>query len=263
MDLVATTTKVCDIAKEAGEIAKKYFRRSDLASHSKGGSDFVTQADLEVDEFLRNRLSQEFPNTQFLTEETAPEDYGSLKNAEDLWIIDPIDGTTNYSRGDSHFAISIALVDKGDVVLGVVYLPLAECMFYANRNEQNAFCNNNQIMVSKFSDLKSASVGYDWAWNLEDRKIMHEWVGKFMLSIRQPRALGSAAADIVAVGKGDMEGYINKGIKPWDIAAASLIIEKAGGKVTKHDGSGWNVFDDEIFVSNGKIHDELLSLLRS
>lgn len=263
MDLTTSTKKVCDIVKEAGEIAKRYFRKEGLEHHSKGGSDFVTKADLEVDQFLRDRLGKEFVGTQFLTEETAPEPFDNLKNAKHLWIIDPIDGTTNFSRGDSRFAISIALAQKGKVVLGVVYLPIEQRLFYSNKEDENAYCNEKELRVSDISDLQKVSLAFDWSWDLSQRDRMYAWLGKFKNAVRQPRTLGSASVDVSEVAAGMMDGYIVAGVKPWDIAAASLILQKAGGKITKHDGSLWNVFDDEIFASNGKIHDEILRLINA
>ena len=90
---------------------------------------------------------------------------------------------------------------------------------------------------------------------------MHEKVGKFFNAVRQPRALGSAASDMAKVAAGELDGYINIGIKPWDIAAASLLVTKSGGKITRLDGSAWHVFDKELLVTNGKIHDRMISLL--
>lgn len=263
MDLTIATPTVCDIAKEAGEIAKKHFNQEDLESHSKGGSDFVTKADLEIDQFLQERLAREFPDTQFLTEETAPKDFSNLRAAENVWIIDPIDGTTNFSRGDSHFAISVALATEGKVLLGVVYLPIEGRIFYGNAENGNAYCNDARLHVSDVNDLKKVSLAFDWSWDLTKRDQMYMWLGKFKNAIRQPRSLGSASIDVSEVAMGMIDGYIITGVKPWDIAAASLFVEKAGGTITKHDGSAWNVFDDEILATNGIIHGEILTLLNS
>ena len=263
MDIKASTKTVLKTTKDAGEIAKKYFKIADLESSSKGGSDFVTKADLEVDQFLRDRLRAEFPDTQFLTEETAPERFDDLKDAENLWIIDPIDGTTNFSRGYAHFAISIALAQRGKVVLGVVYLPAEGLLYRVNADEKHVYCNDKKIRVSQISDLTYASLGYNWAWSLSDREVMHEKVGRFYRAIRQPVALGSAASDIAKVAAGELDGYVDIGIKPWDIAAASLLVTKAGGKITRIDGSTWSVFDKELLATNGKIHDRMVDLLSS
>src|SRR2546430_822734 len=112
-DFTKATESVITTAKEAGEIVKKYFYSGEFTSHSKGGVDFATQADLEVDAFLIESLQKQFPQANFLTEETAPKDYSLLKGAEELFVIDPIDGTMNFSRGDEYCAISIALVERG------------------------------------------------------------------------------------------------------------------------------------------------------
>jgi myo-inositol-1(or 4)-monophosphatase len=261
IELSSTTERVIEISEEAGEIAKKYFQKKGLESYSKGGSDFATKADIEVDRFLKDTLFEAFPDTQFLTEETAPEDYQNLRDAEDLWIIDPIDGTTNFSRGDSRFAISIALYDRGSVKLGIVHLPAENKTYHANADAGDAYCNDQKLHVSEISDLQQVSLAFDWSWDLSERETMYLWLGKFMKEVRQPRSLGSASIDVSEVAEGIMDGYIVTGVKPWDIAAASLFVQKAGGTITKADGSAWNVFDTEIFASNGRIHDEIITLL--
>lgn len=261
MDLKASEKIVIGLAREAGEIAKKYFRQKTLESHSKGGSDFVTKADLEVDAFLRERLQKEFPDIPFLTEETAPKDYAEMKPKGYLWVIDPIDGTTNFSRGDNHYAISIALTKDAKPVLGVVYLPSEERMYHGTVDESEAYCNDEPLHVSTISDLKYASVACDWAWAPEERLKLLSWLPPIVTAVRQSRALGSAASDLAKLAIGEIDGYVITGIKPWDIAAASLLLEKAGGKISTIDGSEWNIFKTAFVASNGLVHDQLRSLI--
>lgn len=262
MNMEDALSRVVTLAREAGEIAKRHFRTGNFTTQSKGGSDFLTQADSEVDTFLKDRLRRAFPDSQILTEETAPQDYSGLENAESLWIVDPIDGTTNFSRNDEHFAISIALVEKAKAKVGVVYLPVENKLYKAQIDKDNAYCNDQKIHVSDTAALETASVGYDWAWSMESREQMHAFVSKFMTKVRQPRALGSAASDLSLLAEGNIDVYINSGLKPWDIAAASLIIEKAGGILTTPHGEPFNVFKSDLVASNTILHHHFLELLK-
>lgn len=263
MDLTKTREIATEIIREAGEVAKKYFVSGVFTSHSKSEIDFATQADLEVDAFLKEKLQTAFPKTKFLTEESAPKDFSSLQDATDLWIIDPIDGTTNFSRRDDHWAISVGLVDKGICKLGLVYLPVEEGgkFYYAQADKSEAFCNDKIIHVSDRSDLKTASIGLDWGWASEDRKKTLVWLEKVVFRIRQPRSLGSAASDLCMVAEGKLDGYVDAGLNPWDVAGGSLILQKAGGEITTPKGEVWNVFLRDIVSTNARIHEEVLHLL--
>lgn len=249
------------IAKEGGARLKERFLKRDYRSREKEGVDFTTEADVEVDKLLVDRISSEYPGHQFLTEETAPEDYSGLEKVEWLWVIDPLDGTANFSRGKENFAISIALMNKGKVVLGAVYVPMRDEFFTARADSDGAFLNGEPIKVSDTRDLRVASVGMDWAWDLEKRKNVHNWLGKVMGEIRQPQSLGSAVADLCRVAQGQSDTYFHSGIKPWDVAAAGFIVQKAGGKVTDIDGSEWTPFKSEILATNGVLHEPIVELI--
>ncbi len=265
MDLTKTREIATEIIREAGELLKTYFRSGNFTSHSKGGTDFATQADDEIDLFLREKLRKAFPQTKFLTEENAPKDVGSFKEENDVWIIDPIDGTTNFSRGDDHFAISVGLVDKGITKLGIVYLPIEEGgkLYFAQEDKDGAYCNTTSIHVSERTDLQTVSVGFDWSWANEDRKKTLRWLETMVDKIRQPRSLGSASVDLCLVAEGRLDGYVNCGLKPWDVAGAAIILQKAGGKITTTAGTPWTVFDPDVVATNGKLHDTLLPLLKT
>ncbi len=265
MNLTQTREVTTEIIKEAGELLKKYFRTGSFTSHSKGGTDFATQADDEIDLFLREKLQKAFPKTKFLTEENAPKDFTSFKDENDVWIIDPIDGTTNFSRDDNHFAISVGLVDKGTTKLGIVYLPTEEDgkLYFAQEDKDGAYCNTTSIHVSERTDLQTISVGFDWSWENEDRKKTLRWLETIVDKIRQPRSLGSASADLCLVAEGRLDGYVNWGLKPWDVAGAVIILQKAGGKITTTTGIPWTVFDPDIVATNGKLHDILLPFLKT
>lgn len=261
MDHAYTKNAAIEIAKKAGEIAKKYFGTPDLVSTSKGDIDFLTQADREVDDFIRQSIKEHFPAAQLLTEETASADFSFIKDAKNLWIVDPIDGTTNFSRSDEHFSISIALVNNGQPSLGIVYLPLEDRLYFASADDDHATCNDEIITVSKIDDLKKSSIAYDWSWDLEKRKEMMKILQKIYLEVRQPRSLGSAAADLCMVADGRLDAYINPGLKPWDIAAGILIAQKAGAEVSSLDKTELSVFSTDILACSKAISEKLHSIL--
>lgn len=247
---------------QAGDILKKYFESGKFTSKSKGGVDVITQVDEEVDKFLRENIKTKYPNTSFLTEETAPRDYSSLKEAENLWVIDPLDGTVNFSRHHPYFAISIGLVDKGLCKLGVVYVPLEEDLYWAEENQEDAFLNGKPIRVSSTEDLKETVIGCDWGWVVDSRLITVEWLNKIVTHVRQIKSMGSAVADLANLAAGRIDVYIHSGLKPWDVAAASLLIEKAGGEITTPTGDRWDIFTTEIVATNTLLHEQILDLIK-
>lgn len=250
-----------ELVPQAGEILSRYFTDRNFSSRKKEGVNFTTQADEEVDAFLRENIMQRYPQTNFLTEETAPSDYSSLKNTENLWVIDPLDGTINFSRNHTHFAISVALVDKGKPQLGLVYIPMTEDLYWVQVDQKDAYLNGEPIAVSSTDDLGESVVACDWAWDLEKRLGVVKWLGNVSAHVRQIKSMGSAAADLATLACGKIDAYMHSGLKPWDVAASALLIEKAGGKITTLAGKPWNVFHPDIFASNRVLHDDLLILI--
>ncbi|MBI4080336.1 MAG: inositol monophosphatase [Candidatus Levybacteria bacterium] len=253
--------KVTTIVKEAGNILEKYFSSGVYTSHSKGGVDFATEADDAIDAFLRNRLRSAFPETQFLTEETAPDDYSSFEQAENVWIIDPIDGTTNFSRRDPHCCISVAFASKAEVILGIVYAPMEGKLYVAEKNDGSASLNGHTLAVSKTDSLSVAVIQTDWPWSMEGRQIIYKKLQGVFGNVRSVKMKGSAALDLANLAAGGIDGYFITGAYPWDIAAAALFVEKAGGKLTTFDGGPWNIFSSEILATNGILHEQVIELL--
>ena len=156
-------------ALEAGKIHKKYFGLKDLDSRDKDGVDFTTIVDKETDEFLIDMIRRKYPSVILLTEETAPDDYSSLMDAEYLYVSDPLDGTTNFSRGHVNFAVSQAMVYRGKTVVSVVYLPISGDMYTTNSATGISYHNGHVMKVSSTSDLKKSVVACDWPWDLKKR----------------------------------------------------------------------------------------------
>lgn len=249
------------IVTQAGETLKRYFTSGEFSSRRKEGVDFTTQADVEVDAFLREKIKDKYPGANFLTEETAPDDYSSLREASNLWVIDPLDGTVNFSRKHPHFAISIALVDRAVPRLGIVYVPMLEALYWAQADQEKAFLNGKPIQVSETADLKEVVLACDWAWNLEKRLSVVSWLGKIVTHVRQIKCMGSAVSDLASLAEGRIDVYLHSGLKPWDVAASALFIEKAGGKISTPQGETWDVFQPDMLASNGILHQNLLDLI--
>lgn len=251
-----------DLLPRTGEILIRYFKSDALTSKSKGGADLLTQADMEADLFLLNNLKKKYPQTAILTEETAPADYSSLKNLSNLWVIDPLDGTSNFSRSTPHFSISVGLVDKGISRLGVAYDPIENNLYWAQEDLESAFINGKPLRVSQISNLLESVIACDWGWNLESRLKTVRWLESLVPNVRQIKCMGSAVLDLATLANGKLDAYIHSGLKPWDTAAASLIIEKAGGKITTPEGEKWDIFNPNMLATNGILHDKLLELIR-
>lgn len=253
---------VAKLAVEAGERLRQFFTSGDFSSTQKEGLDFTTQADTEVDAFLRAGILKQFPNAQLLTEETAPSDYQSLKDVDNLWIIDPLDGTINFSRKDPNFAISVALVNRGNSRLSVVHIPMTGDTYWAQEDQEGAFLNGEPIHVSPTQNLREALVATDWGWVPEGRKKVVKWLGDLSPHVRQVKCLGSAVADLAKVAEGRIDAYLNSGLKPWDMAASSLLIQKAGGTVTTPESRKLDIFNYDILASNGLLHQKVLELIK-
>ncbi len=261
IDLTEAQKYIVSLELQAGKILKKYFVSRNFTHKSKGGVDFTTQADLEVDAFLVRNIRKRYPHTNFLTEETAPSDYSPMRNESNLWIIDPIDGTTNFSRNHPNFAISVGLVDKGIPRLGVVHMPITESTYWAQEDKEGTFLNGELIRVSSTDNLKESVIACDWAWGLEKRLNVVRWLGNICTHVRAIKSMGSAVSDLASLAGGQIDAYMHSGLKPWDTAASSLLIEKAGGRITTPTGAKWNVFQPDMLATNGILHDRILTLV--
>ena len=263
INIIEAREYLTSLVFQAGEILRKYFKSGIFTQKSKGGVDFLTEADEEVDEFLLSNIKKNFPDANFLTEETAPKDYSHLKELNNLWIIDPLDGTINFSRKCPNFSISIGLVDKGVSTIGVVYVPMTKDLYYADTEGNHAYLNGSTISISLTKNLGEAVLACDWAWGLEKRLNVVTWLQKISTKVRQIKSMGSAVADLASLAEGRIDAYMHSGLKPWDVAASGLIIEKAGGKITTPSGGKWNVFEPDILASNGIVHEQILQLIQA
>ncbi|MBI2442514.1 MAG: hypothetical protein HYV40_01235 [Candidatus Levybacteria bacterium] len=189
-ELTSIREQVVAVVTAAGERIYSFLKQG-FKTHSKGGVDFATEADDAIDAFLREELFRKFPTTEFLTEETAPSEYTTFIEKENLWVIDPIDGTTNFSRGSKHFAISVGLVSLGKPKVGVVYLPLEKKLYWAQQDESQAYLNYTPIHVSSTETLKQALLCCDWSWDIQKRMQTLRILEKVLPNVRAIESRGS------------------------------------------------------------------------
>jgi myo-inositol-1(or 4)-monophosphatase len=219
---------------------------------TKGLNDFVTRVDKNSEKMLIDGLEKLVPDAGFIAEENTKSNKGNVHN----WIIDPLDGTTNFIHGLPCFCISIALMENDEVVIGVIYeLNQKEC-FYAWKNG-GAFLNDKPIQVSTATRLKDSLLAtgfpyYDYKW-LDEYMNLFKY---FMKNTHGVRRLGSAAADLAYVAAGRLEGFYEYSLKAWDVAAGVLIVTEAGGKVSDFEGGNNYIFGQELVCSNALIFEE-------
>jgi|YelNatPaOPRAMG01_1025707.scaffolds.fasta_scaffold06035_3 myo-inositol-1(or 4)-monophosphatase len=245
------------LAREVGLLAKK--RIGNLGwTHTKSGFyDIVTDADLEVEKVVKSEISNVFPGDSILGEET-----GETKTSSNgrVWIVDPIDGTTNFSKGIPHFCVSIALVVDGIPRVGVVYDPYMDELYEAV-NGNGAFMNGEPISVSKTSALKEAvlNTGYQYS-AAEYRDIVLKNYVAFFGKVRAIRVFGSAVLDQCYVANGRIDGFWEYNLKPWDVAAGSLIAKESGATVIGI-GEDFSVYGKTILVTNSSLVDKVLEII--
>ncbi len=245
-------TNVCSIAKETGLFIKNERNLTGISIETKGNNDFVTQLDKAAEKRIIEALQLVIPEAGFIAEEGTNSLAGEVYN----WIIDPIDGTTNFIHGLTPYAISIALQKDKEIVLGVVYeIGLNEC-FYAWKNSP-AYLNGEVIKVSTTTSVKNSLIATGFPYSNYDRlDAFMQSIRYFMEHSRGLRRLGSAATDLAYVACGRFDSFYEYNLKPWDVAAGAFLIQQAGGKICDFSGGRNYIFGEEIIATNGSTHDE-------
>ncbi len=257
------TRHASEIAREAGAILREG-QRHPFAIDMKGNRDLVTSVDTASEKLILDRIRQNYPDDRIVAEESAPvapgEGTGTCSRA---WIVDPLDGTNNFAHGYPFYCVAIAVEEAGEVVTGVVYDPLRDEMFVAERGA-GATLNGKRIRVSDASLLGDSIVATGFPY---DRSAASENnlgnLSRFILSVRGIRRAGSAELDLAYVACGRLDGFWELGLKIWDVAAGGLLVLEAGGAVSQTDGSDWDHSRGDIVASNGRVHDEMLAVLRA
>jgi myo-inositol-1(or 4)-monophosphatase len=242
-------------AKAAGEVLRSGFGQRQEVRY-KGEVDLVTEADEKAEQEIKDALRGAFPAYGILTEES-----GKLPGEEGdrRWIVDPLDGTTNYAHGLPIFAVSIALEREGEIVLGVVHDPMARETYAAERGG-GATLDGQPIQVSGTDELIRALLATGFPYDRDDISGTLDLFEKFAVLTQSMRRLGSAALDMCYVAAGRLDGYYEHGIQAWDIAAGSVILEEAGGKATDYQGRDLDLEGREVVASNGLLHPALVGV---
>lgn len=243
-------------AMRAGAAVKGGFG-GPLAIRSKGGEGVVTERDFLSERIIKEEIRSAFPDHGILSEES-PEEKG---RAPYRWVIDPLDGTTNYSHSFPHFSVSIALEENGKVVLGVVFDPLRDELFLAETGK-GALLNGRTVQVSRIEKLGRSLLAMDFPKDLaaKDKNVFRRFAA-LSGKAQALRRAGSAALELCYVAAGRLEGYWNPGFHPWDAAAGWLILTEAGGSITDLKGGPFSLGSGECLATNGLVHEKVFKVL--
>ena len=258
MDLKTLCEKVQDVALEAGQFIydeRRKFTAGDIVT--KGRSDFMTYVDKTAEEIIVSRLKELLPEAGFIAEEGTARESGEQYR----WVIDPLDGTTNYIHGLSPYAVSIALLEGEEVVLGVIYEVSLDEMFYAWQGSK-AYLNGEEIRVSEASTTGEALIATGFPYyDFSMLPAYMEAMDHFMRHSHGLRRLGSAATDIAYVAAGRFEAFYEHALHAWDVAAGIIILKQAGGRVTDFNGGENYLFGGEMVMANANYFDEFFSVV--
>jgi myo-inositol-1(or 4)-monophosphatase len=259
MNIEKITANICEVARNTGHFVKDNVNKLDSDDiQSKSAHDFVTRIDKSSEEKIIKQLSLVLPEAGFIAEEST-----QLKTADEYnWVVDPIDGTTNFIHGIPCYSISIALMQNGKVISGVVYeINMDECFY--SFGEGSSFLNGKIIKVSTAPKLSDSLVAtgfpnVNYSFIEEYFNVLKE----LMFTTHGIRRLGSAAVDLAYVACGRFEAFYEYNLNPWDVAAGAFIVEQAGGKMTDFIGGDNYIFGKELISSNALVHDEIVNIIK-
>lgn len=232
-----------------------------LASvQKKGPKDLVTEADLESEKYIVDQIRSKFPDHDILAEESDGQNH---VDSDFRWIIDPLDGTTNFAHQVPIFSVSIAFAVSGEIRVGIVLQPVSGELFTAVKNK-GAWLNGQAISVSECPSLAEALLVTGFPYDVKKDSALYMARFEKMLTAAQGiRRLGSAALDLCFVACGRFEGFWENNLKPWDTAAGCLIAEEAGGRITDFSGNAYTIDKPEILAANRPVHDEMRAILKA
>jgi myo-inositol-1(or 4)-monophosphatase len=247
-----------DVAREAGGLLIQRLGSAKITN--KGDIDLVTEADIVAENLIIERIRSYHPQHGILAEESGEAALTGDRRSEWKWIIDPLDGTTNYAHGYPCFAVSIALEHNGVIEVGVVYDPVRDEMFAAERGS-GATLNDRKIRVSSIDDLSQAMLCTGFPYNVRERPDFARDFANFTMTAQAVRRDGSAAIDLAYVACGRFDGFWEDGLSPWDTAAGLLLIEEARGLVTNFNKEPLSIYTKKVLATNGLIHDAMMKVL--
>jgi myo-inositol-1(or 4)-monophosphatase len=247
-----------DLSRAAGDVLNYYASREKLVEF-KGQANLVTVADKKSEELIIGGILARYPQHSILAEESGSTQPG----ARVQWIIDPLDGTTNFAHGYPFYCVSIAVEENGEVVCGAVYDPVRDEMYSAARGS-GAYCNGERLRVSDVGRLSEALLITGFPYNFRERlETVISQFRRFLVASQAVRRGGAAALDLCYVAAGRLDGFWELYLQPWDTAAGRVILEEAGGRLSDFKGSRFSIYMKEIVASNNLLHQEMLDVLAS
>jgi myo-inositol-1(or 4)-monophosphatase len=251
-------TVAAAVAREAGAVLMAGFGRVERVQF-KGRINLVTEFDRRSEATIVEALRGRYPDHLIVAEEGGGRE-GGRQSSPYRWLIDPLDGTTNYAHGNPYFNVSIALQERGETIVGVVYDPVQDELFHAVRGG-GARLNGAPLRVSATGDLLHALLTTGFPYRSEHRPgALARWAA-FIDAAQQVLCHGAAALDLCGVAAGRFDGYYEAQLEPWDCGAGALIVTEAGGRVTDYHGGPFDPFKGEAVASNGPLHDAMLAVL--
>jgi len=247
-----------EATREAGKIISDYFQGSFTVDNKEGINNLVTEVDKHSEKRIIEIIRKHYPTHSIISEEVGE----MIQDSPYQWIIDPIDGTVNFAHGIPLCCVSIGLKHNEDLILGTVYNPMMNELFFAEKGK-GAFLNEKPISVSTKSDFRKACLvtGFPYKWP-DSKEHPIRVFERFIMEGLPVRRLGSAAIDLCWVACGRFDGFWEYNLSSWDVAAGYLIVQEAGGRITNFEGDAYSVFDKETLATNGHIHEEMLRLIR-
>jgi len=249
---------IIQISKEAGELIRNAFGKTHSVEFKTNELNLVTETDKASEKLITDFIKKKCPTHGILAEEGSDLN----KSAEYLWVIDPLDGTTNFAHGLPIFSVSIGLQKNGETIAGVVYDVMRDVVFLAEKNN-GSFKNGKRINVNKNANLGHGMLVTGFPYDIRENpdKAFERFI-EFLKHARAIRRLGSAAIDLCYIANGVFDGFWEVSLHPWDLCAGKLIVEEAGGIVTDFDGNVIDIYTKRILATNGIIHKRMIDVMR-
>ncbi len=248
---------IIQIAKEAGEIIRGSYRQNFDIEFKTNHTNLVTEVDKKSEQYIIDFINKKYPGHGILAEESG----GNYRNKEYIWVIDPLDGTTNFAHGLPIFSVSIGVVKNNEIIAGVVYDVMRDALYSAEKGNCS-FCNERKLKVSENDILAQGLLVTGFPYNIsENPDNAIELFAAFLKSSRAVRRLGSAAIDLCYVADGIFDGFWEVNLNPWDICAGKLILEEAGGLFTDFHGNRKDIFNKQTLATNGNIHKQMIDII--
>lgn len=247
--------KVINIAKEAGEVIRDGFRQNISIEYKTGENNLVTNIDKAAEKIILDFINKDYPTHSIIAEESGTD----KKSSEYTWVVDPLDGTTNFAHGIPIFGVSIGLQRNNQTVLGVIYDVMRDVVYSAEKGS-GSYENDKKIFVTNNALLNHSVLVTGFAYDMKNIDEAVKIFGTFLKETRAVRRLGSAAIDMCYVASGAFDGFWEADLQPWDVCAGMLLIEEAGGKLSDFKGESINVFSNQFLTTNGLVHNAMLDV---